>query len=123
MNPFLEFLFGLLSPAGGQVVNSATSLAVEQMEKQFMETGRDQKTEYEADGAGAMLSAISGYSSTKYEQYLERISKSSDSKTQSKTHPDYKSRISEIQKYSASSTKSDNKNPEFNLERLKKELP
>ncbi len=120
MNPILEIIFGFLAPTGGQVITSTTSLVVEQMEKQFLETGRDHKTELEADSAGIMLSSMLGYSPVKYEQYLDRVSKSNDAKTLSKTHPDSKTRITQIQTIIATLPKEENKSSNFNLERLKK---
>ena len=120
MNPILEIIFGFLAPTGGQVITSTTSLVVEQMEKQFLETGRDHKTELEADSAGIMLSSMLGYSPEKYEQYLDRVSKSNDAKTLSKTHPDSKTRITQIQTIIATLPKEENKSSNFNLERLKK---
>lgn len=122
MNPILAIISSLLAPSGGEIINTTTSMAIEQMEKQFLETGRDQKTELEADGAGVMLASMMGYSSLKYEQYLDRISKSPDAITHSKTHPDYKTRVQQIQKLSASLPKEESKNIEFSLEKIKKAI-
>lgn len=122
MNPILAIISSLLAPSGGEIINSTTSLAIEQMEKQFLETGRDHKTELEADGAGVMLASMLGYSSLKYEQYLDRISKSPDAITQSKTHPDYKTRVQQIQKLSASLPKEESNSTEFSLEKVKKAI-
>ena len=122
MNPILAIISSLLAPSGGEIINATTSMAIEQMEKQFLETGRDQKTELEADGAGVMLASMMGYSSLKYEQYLDRISKAPDAITHSKTHPDYKTRVQQIQKLSASLPKEESKNIEFSLEKIKKAI-
>lgn len=122
MNPILAIISSILAPSGGEIINATTSMAIEQMEKQFLETGRDQKTELEADGAGVMLASMMGYSSLKYEQYLDRISKSPDAITHSKTHPDYKTRVQQIQKLSASLPKEESKNTEFSLEKVKKAI-
>jgi beta-barrel assembly-enhancing protease len=122
MNPILAIISSILAPTGGEIINATTSMAIEQMEKQFLETGRDQKTELEADGAGAMLASMMGYSPGKYEQYLDRISKSPDAIIHSKTHPDYKTRVQQIQKLSASLPKEESKNIEFSLEKVKKAI-
>ena len=122
MNPILAIISSLLAPSGGEIINATTSMAIEQMEKQFLETGRDQEAELEADVAGIMLASMMGYSSLKYEQYLDRISKSPDAITHSKTHPDYKTRVQQIQKLSASLPKEERKNIGFSLEKIKKAI-
>jgi hypothetical protein len=53
---------------------------------------------------------------------LDRISKSPDAITHSKTHPDYKIRVQQIQKLSASLPKEERKNIEFSLEKIKKAI-
>lgn len=72
----MDILSGLLSPPGGEVVNAATSQVLDELEKQFFETGRDMKLELEADEAAVGLTSQSGYSPVGLSNYLNTLSKS-----------------------------------------------
>ncbi|MCG6141053.1 M48 family metalloprotease [Leptospira mtsangambouensis] len=95
-NVFLDILSGLLSPPGGEVVNAATSQVLDELEKQFFETGRDMKLELEADEAAVGLTSQSGYSPVGLSNYLNTLSKSEGTESFKKTHPDATIRIAKL---------------------------
>ncbi|MBM9589588.1 M48 family metalloprotease [Leptospira sp. 201903075] len=95
-NLFLDILSGLLAPPGGEVVNAVASAALDEMEKQLFETGRDVKLELEADEAGVGLASQAGYSPIGLSNYLITLSKSEGTDSFKKTHPDTTIRIAKL---------------------------
>ncbi|XDD47895.1 M48 family metalloprotease [Leptospira sp. WS39.C2] len=95
-NVFIEILSGLLTPPGSEVVNTAMSTALDEMEKQFFETGRDAKVELEADEAAVGLVSQVGYSPLGLSSYLNTMSKSEGTDLLKKTHPDTTIRIAKL---------------------------
>jgi beta-barrel assembly-enhancing protease len=117
-NVFLEILSSLLASPGGEVVNAGMAVAVEQLEKQFFETGRSVALELDADEGGVFLSQQAGYNGGKLEDYLKRISQSKDSEILSKTHPDSNSRITRIKSVAGKNIPGSQTNPPY-LPRIK----
>lgn len=95
-NVFFDILSGLLSPPGGEVVNVATGQVLDEIEKQFFETGRDMKLELEADEAAVGLTSQSGYSPLGLSNYLNTLSRSEGTESFKKTHPDTTIRIAKL---------------------------
>ncbi|TGN14510.1 M48 family metalloprotease [Leptospira ilyithenensis] len=98
MNVFLEIITGMLGPSGGEVISAATSATLGELEKQFFETGRDISFEWEADEAGAILAAQSGYPAGGLGNYLSRLSKAPNAKQLTHTHPDTTTRVTKLAK-------------------------
>ncbi|MDZ4726306.1 MAG: M48 family metalloprotease [Leptospira sp.] len=101
-NVFLDILSSLLSPSGGEVINAAASTALDEMEKQLFETGRDASVEWEADEAGVGLATQAGYAVDGLGNYLITLSKLGNTEIQKKTHPDTSTRIAKLIKVEAS---------------------
>ncbi|EOQ97500.1 peptidase, M48 family [Leptospira wolbachii serovar Codice str. CDC] len=95
-NEFLDILSSLLAPPGTEVVNAATSTILDEMEKQLFETGRDMKLELEADEAAVALTSQVGYSPVGLSSYLNTLSKSENTDSFKKTHPDTTIRIAKL---------------------------
>ena len=123
MNFLLEVISGLLGPSGGEIISVGNIVVIEKLEKQLTSEGRDQSFEFEADEAGVLLASSMGFSSAKFENYLERISKTKESKILSLTHPNYKERIESIQDISKSLPKNTVKLFNINLDLIKKNMP
>ncbi len=117
-NVFLEILSSLLASPGGEVVYAGMAVAVDQLEKQFFETGRSVALELDADEGGVFLSQQAGYNGGKLEDYLKRIAQSKDSEILSKTHPDSNSRITRIKSVAGKSSSGSQTNPPY-LTRIK----
>ncbi|WP_411821440.1 M48 family metalloprotease [Leptospira sp. 'Mane'] len=98
MNVFLEIVTGMLGPSGGEVISAATSATLDELEKQFFETGRDISFEWDADEAGVMLAAQSGYPPNGLGDYLARLSKVPNAKQLTHTHPDTATRVAKLAK-------------------------
>lgn len=123
MNFLLEVISGLLGPSGGEIISVGNIVIIEKLEKQLIVDGRDHSLEFEADEAGVLLASSIGFSAAKFENYLERVSKTSDSKILSLTHPNYKERIESIQSVSKSLPKNITKLFNINLDIIKKNMP
>lgn len=95
-NLFVDILSSLLTPPGSEVVNSTMATALDEMEKQFFETGRDSKLELEADEASVGLVSQIGYSPMGLSSYLNTMSKSEGTELIKKTHPETNLRIAKL---------------------------
>jgi Zn-dependent protease with chaperone function len=101
-NVLLDIFTSLLSPSGGEVINAAASAALDEMETQLLETGRDAKVEWDADEAGVGLASGAGYAPSGLKNFLTTLSKSPAAATLKKTHPDTATRIAKLAKVESS---------------------
>jgi len=101
-NVFLDVLASMLSPSGGETINAAASAALDELESQLFEKGRDESVEWEADEAGVDLASASGYAPSGLGNFLTTLSKSTQAENLKKTHPDTSSRIAKLIKIEAS---------------------
>ncbi|BDA80804.1 hypothetical protein LPTSP3_g37340 [Leptospira kobayashii] len=107
MNVFLEIVTGMLGPSGGEVISAATSATLDELEKQFFETGRDISFEWEADEAGVILAAQSGYPANGLGDYLGRLTKAPNAKQLTHTHPDTATRVTKLAKIESTASNKD----------------
>jgi hypothetical protein len=101
-NVYLDILASLLSPSGGETINAATSAALDELETQLFEKGRDASVEWDADEAGVGLAAGAGYAPSGLGNFLITLSKSEQADALKKTHPDTSTRIAKLIKVEAS---------------------
>ncbi len=93
------------------------------MEKQFFETGRDISFEWEADEAGMILAAQSGYPSGGLGDYLGRLSKVPNAKQLTQTHPDTATRVTKLAKIESTVSKKDASGGKEEWSQYKKLIP
>lgn len=118
-NIFLEILTGLLSPSGGEVIGAAASAALDGLESQLLEKGRDAAVEWEADEAGVALASQAGYAPSGLGDFLSSLAKSENAKTFKKTHPDTNERIARLVKIEANQEKIESNPPKDQWNRFK----
>ncbi|WCL48126.1 M48 family metalloprotease [Leptospira sp. GIMC2001] len=97
-NLFLEVLSSLLASSGGEVVTNATSEALSELENEFFERGRDERTEWDADESAIYLASQLGYQTRSFPDYLKRIAEQNQSAILSKTHPSAFQRTKKLEK-------------------------